>query len=100
MAKQIRKIVRLLLLVVLVVSCYVQMVLPAKAAGVCIVVERRNGMFMKLLSDPGGDGAIYAFIDGSLITWTDKQGTLRYITADKTVPIYVYDADGELECSG
>ena len=95
----VAKILRLLLLLVMVVVFCVHSMLPAKAAGSCIVVERSNGMFMKLLSDPGGDGAIYAFIDGTLVTWTDKKGTLRYITADKTVAIYVYDADRELECS-
>lgn len=77
--------------------------LPAQvqAAGVCSIVRQASGkVYAKLVSDPGGDGALYVYVDGVQTTWFSTKGKWFYVTSKKNAVVRGYDSGLEMECSG
>lgn len=74
---------------------------PAHAAGVCSIVRQTSGkVYAKLVSDPGGDGALYVYVDGVQTTWFSTKKKWFYVTSQKNAVVRGYDSELELECSG
>lgn len=83
------------------VSVYLPLINALASSGVCSIVPGSRGRtFAKLHEHPGGDGALYVYIDGELITWFSAQGRWFYVTSKADVAVYGYDSAGNLLCGG
>lgn len=72
---------------------------PAKAAGACVIYRNIRGkVFAKKIADPGGDGAIYMYVDGVQVTWFSTSNQWFYVTAKKKAVVTGYDSGLEKEC--
>lgn len=73
----------------------------ALATGACRIVTHANGkVYAKKTADPGGDGAIYIYVDGAQTTWFSTKKKWFYVTSRKNAVVRGYDSELELECSG
>ena len=72
---------------------------PVKAAGSCVIFRNIKGkVFAKKVADPGGDGAIYMYVDGVQVTWFSVSNQWYYVTGKKRAVVTGYDSGLEKEC--
>lgn len=92
---------RNLLLIGTVAVAPVAMPRTAQATGACRIVTHSDGrVFAKKTADPGGDGAIYIYVDSVQTTYFSAKGRWFYVTSKKNPVLRGYDSENELECSG
>lgn len=73
---------------------------PTQASAVCSFwTNSRGATYVTLHADPGGDGALYVYVDGVQTTWLSTQGRRFYVTSEAGAVVRGYSSDRRFLCS-
>lgn len=56
-------------------------------------------LYIRLNSDPGGDGAVYVYVNGEQVTYTSAKGRWFYVPSERGDTVRGYNSQYEMQCS-
>lgn len=72
----------------------------ATAQAICTIWTKSNGKTYAILyKDPGGDGALYVYVDGAQTTYFSSKNRTFYVTSKKNAVVRGYNSKLEWQCS-
>lgn len=72
----------------------------AYAAPTCQFWTSASGkLYARLNADPGGDGAVYVYVDGEQVTWFSTQGRWFYVPWQSGQTARGYNSEYAMQCS-
>lgn len=73
--------------------------MAVQAASACSFwVDGSGATWVTLYADPGGDGAIYVYVDGAQKLWLSTKNRRFYVTNAKNAVVRAYNSQLEWAC--